>query len=44
MVFGSGGERVHHLPLIHIRNVGSGREPTSKPGTKREIFATSEVE
>ena len=24
MVFGPGGERVHHLSLIHILNVGSG--------------------
>jgi hypothetical protein len=27
MVFRPGGERVHHLPLIHILNVGSGSTP-----------------
>jgi hypothetical protein len=35
MVFRPGGERVHHLPLIHILNVGSG--PT-------EVDSTAEFE
>jgi hypothetical protein len=41
MVFKPGGERVHHLPLIHTFNVGSGSRAALLTGHQAYDCATS---